>query len=270
MTQADRSGPLRRTPGTLADVTSPTDADRAATDDDREATDAADATGSVDEPVGIAVGGHAGVPVGVTVETVAIGTPPPPEPVAHARSTVINVSAAPKERRPLNPAIAILAGAILTATSGITAAFLSIRSSERLSNERAKTDAAVKSSTDLQRKVDQLQRDLSDASRQIKTLGTTIVPTTPVSGLAPPPSIVVVVNTPPTPSTVAATAIPATVPPTTGAPPTTVAVTRSTATTVELVALPTTPSGPSSSTPTSAPSTTSTTTSTAVSTTTKL
>ena len=103
-----------------------------------------------------------------------------------------------KERKPLNPALAILAGASLTAISGITATVLNIRSSERLSKERDKTDVAVQQRNDLEVKIGAIQTQLDKAKELLTTAGSTVaaaVVPTPVP--APLPSIVVVFPTNP-------------------------------------------------------------------------
>lgn len=126
-------------------------------------------------------------------------TPPPgsdhpaaaPSDSAHTESSVVVV--APKIRQPLNPAYAILFGALVTAASGITAAVLSIRSSERLSNQQDKTSAAVQANQELQRKVDMLDRSLEAATARLAALSSTTIPATAPPG--PLPSIVVVLPT---------------------------------------------------------------------------
>lgn len=103
-----------------------------------------------------------------------------------------------KERKPLNPALAILAGASLTAISGITATVLNIRSSERLSKERDKTDVAVQQRNDLEVKIGAIQTQLDKAKELLTTAGSTVataVTSAPVP--APLPSIVVVFPTNP-------------------------------------------------------------------------
>jgi hypothetical protein len=116
---------------------------------------------------------------------------------------------AKKERPPLNPAYAILVGAVVTATAGIGAAVLNIRSSERLSKERDRTEAAAARESDLRTELDQLSKDLETAQARIEALTGTTALTIPTSatvvpgtvapaatvGTAAPPSIVVVIPT---------------------------------------------------------------------------
>ena len=114
------------------------------------------------------------------------------DPTSAAPASTSVVVVAPKIRQPLNPAYAILFGAVVTASSGITAAVLSIRSSERLSNQQDKTSAAVQANQDLQRKVDTLDRALEAADARLAALSsTTVVVSAPVAL----PSIVVVLPT---------------------------------------------------------------------------
>ncbi len=103
-----------------------------------------------------------------------------------------------KERKPLNPALAILAGASLTAISGITATVLNIRSSERLSKERDKTDDAEQQRNDLEVKIGAIQTQLDKAKELLTTAGSTVATAvTPAPVPAPLPSIVVVFPTSP-------------------------------------------------------------------------
>jgi len=102
-----------------------------------------------------------------------------------------------RERKPLNPALAILAGASLTAISGITATVLNIRSSERLSKERDKTDVAVQQRNDLEVKIGAIQSQLDKAKELLVTGSTVAAPITLAPVPAPLPSIVVVFPTNP-------------------------------------------------------------------------
>lgn len=102
----------------------------------------------------------------------------------------------PSERT-LNPAHAILAGAILSAIVTMVGVTLNIRSSERLSTEREKRDAAVAEANNLKDKVGQLEQRLNEAVAQIPpstTPGATVAVTT--LGPPPPQSIVVVITIP--------------------------------------------------------------------------
>jgi hypothetical protein len=62
----------------------------------------------------------------------------------------------PPPARALNPAHAILGGAVLSAIVTLVGVTLNIRSSERLSNERDKRDAAVAEASSLKDKVGDL------------------------------------------------------------------------------------------------------------------
>ena len=113
------------------------------------------------------------------------------------------------DRPPLNPAYAILVGAVLSAVAGLSATFLNIRSSERLSNERDKAAAAAAQQAELRKawdaKVADLQQQLQVANSRIETLIATTEPIgKPVTVPAPLPSIVVVLP-PATPTSAPAT-----------------------------------------------------------------
>lgn len=97
-----------------------------------------------------------------------------------------------KVRKPLNPAYAILAGAVLTAASGITATFLTIRSSERLTRERDRTDLARQERDQLQKQLEKVQADLVNQSAQLQQFSSTSLAVPVVTQLNVPPSIVVV------------------------------------------------------------------------------
>ena len=132
--------------------------------------------------------------------------------------------------RTLNPAHAILAGAILSAIVTLVGVTLNIRSSERLSSEREKRDAAVAEANDLKEKVGQLEQKLDEAVAKIPSSS---VPdsTIAVTTLAPPPpqSIVVVITVPTPAGTPTSVTTPtATVPVTRPAPSTTARVATST------------------------------------------
>lgn len=101
--------------------------------------------------------------------------------------------------RILNPAHAILGGAILSAIVTLVGVTLNIRSSERLANERDKRDAAVAEANQLKDKVTDLERKLDDALTKIPTT----VPGGTEETSAPPQSIVVVVTVPGPPASVA-------------------------------------------------------------------
>ncbi len=162
----------------------------------------------------------------------------------------------PSERT-LNPAHAILAGAILSAIVTLVGVALNIRSSERLSSEREKRDAAVAEANDLKEKVGQLEQKLNDAVAKIPSSSTpdsTIAVTTLVP---PPPQSIVVVITVPTPAGTPSTVA--------GPVATTAPTTRPAPSTTARVATSTPEQG---STTTSASSTTSTSTSTSTTTTT--
>ena len=138
-----------------------------------------------------------------TLSTAEPAKAQPPHTAAPPAATEVPVSTyqpglPKKERKPLNPALAILAGASLTAISGITATVLNIRSSERLSKERDKTDVAVQQRNDLEVKIGAIQTQLDKAKELLTTAGSTVaaaVVPTPVP--APLPSIVVVFPTNP-------------------------------------------------------------------------
>lgn len=101
--------------------------------------------------------------------------------------------------RTLNPAHAILAGAVLSAIVTLVGVGLNIRSSERLSSEREKRDAAVAEANDLKEKVGQLEEKLNEAVAKIPAStapDSTVAVTTAVP---PPPQSIVVVITVPTP-----------------------------------------------------------------------
>ena len=111
--------------------------------------------------------------------------------------------ARPKERT-LNPAHAILGGAVLSAVVTLIGVSLNIRSSERLSSERDKRDAAVAEANALKDKVGQLEQKLNDAVAQIPDSSPdSTVPVT--TALAPPPQSIVVIVTIPTQASVAGT-----------------------------------------------------------------
>ncbi len=168
---------------------------------------------------------------------------------------------APKPERTLNPAHAILGGAILSAAVTLIGVALNIRSSERLSSEREKRDAAVAEANNLQDKVGELERKLDEAVAKIPASepAVTADSTTPATTIVPPPpqSIVVVVTIPtpgsgvsPVTQNAADTTDPASSPTTRAAPSTTVRAT------------PTTEAGTSTTTTTGVSTTTSSTTST--------
>ncbi len=145
-------------------------------------------------------------------------------PTKHPQPEMRNVeldSVAPK-RGPLNPAYAILAAAILSAGTAITATYLNIRSSERLQREQDRTDAAKRESDYLKAQLTALQTKLNETSKAIDALAentdspSSASPGSPVSTaatvaptpvVAPLPSIIVVLpSTPPTVLTVTPTA----------------------------------------------------------------
>lgn len=127
--------------------------------------------------------------------------------------------------RVLNPAHAILAGAILSAIVTLVGVSLNIRSSERLASEREKRDAAVAEANDLKNKVGQLERSLNEAMAKIPS-GSTPDSTVAVTTLVPPPpQSIVVVITVPTPATTGP--VGATAPTTRPAPSTTARVATS-------------------------------------------
>ncbi len=159
----------------------------------------------------------------------------------------------PVPPKALNPAHAILVGAVLSAIVTLIGVTLNIRSSERLSNERGKRDAAVAEANSLKGKVGDLEKRLDDALAKIPAAvaGTSVAATGPqVTTIAPtPPSIVVIVN----PAPVA--------PVVTNVPITTIVPRSSTVTTIPAPA--TTGSANSTSTaPSTSPSTTTSTSST--------
>ena len=130
----------------------------------------------------------------------------------------------PSERT-LNPAHAILAGAILSAIVTLIGVSLNIRSSERLSSEREKRDAAVAEANDLKDKVGELEQKLNDAVAKIPSSSPDS--TVAVTTLAPPPpQSIVVVITVPTPAVTGP--VGATAPTTRPAPSTTVRTATST------------------------------------------
>lgn len=100
------------------------------------------------------------------------------------------------EKPPLNPAHAILVGAVLSAIAGLTATFLNIRSSERLSNEKEKSAAAAevqaKRQAEFDAKVTDLQNQLNVANNRIEALIANNAPA-PTVAAAPLPSIVVMI-----------------------------------------------------------------------------
>ena len=112
------------------------------------------------------------------------------------------MSPARPSERALNPAHAILAGAILSAIVTMVGVTLNIRSSERLSTEREKRDAAVAEANELKDKVGQLEQRLDEAVAKIPVSSTpestVAVTTLAVTTLVPPPpqSIVVVITVP--------------------------------------------------------------------------
>jgi hypothetical protein len=199
----------------------------------------------------------------------------------------VELDSIPKKREPLNPAYAILAAAILSAGTAITATYLNIRSSERLQRERDRTDAAKKESDDLKAQLTALQTKLNETSNAVDALAensevsTSTTPGGPATSIAPAltsvpataaplPSIIVVLpSTPPTVLAVtpsakpelktepkpearveAPTTPPATQPATTTVVPTTVATTPATTASVPAsmpAAIP--PATPISSTP---------------------
>ncbi len=97
-----------------------------------------------------------------------------------------------RERKPLNPAYAILAGAVLTAASGITATFLTIRSSERLTRERDRTDLARQERDDLAKELEKVKADLANQSEQLQQFSSTTIAVPVITQQTIPPSIVVV------------------------------------------------------------------------------
>ncbi len=131
--------------------------------------------------------------------------------VQHPTSTVSDVNEAPPDDRgaligppapkppkTLNPAHAILGGAVLSAIVTLVGVTLNIHSSERLSNERDKRDAAVAEASSLQDKVGDLEKRLDDALAKIPSTGPDSQ--APVTGpvittVAPPPQSIVVVVT---------------------------------------------------------------------------
>jgi hypothetical protein len=129
-----------------------------------------------------------------------------------AKSTSASGDREPKASNPLNPAHAILGGAILSAIVGLTGVMLNIRSSERISNERDKRDAAVSEASQLKDKVVLLEAQLQEMSARLTVplssmraaespRGSPTSSPTPTSNLpAPPQSILVVVTIPPTPT----------------------------------------------------------------------
>jgi hypothetical protein len=142
----------------------------------------------------------------------------------------------PAPVRTLNPAHAILGGAVLSAIVTLVGVSLNIRSSERLSNERDKRDAAVAEASGLKDKVGDLERRLDDALAKIpSTAVDTEVPVTGagVTTLAPPPqSIVVVLTIPSAPvsSPTAATTVAPKANPSTTAQPASTSIASSTST----------------------------------------
>ena len=181
----------------------------------------------------------------------------------------------PPPVRTLNPAHAILGGAILSAVVTLIGVTLNIRSSERLSAERDKRDVVIAQANELKVEVTDLQRKLEEAVAKIPDSTLTPDPaaataSTAAPPIAPPQSIVVVITVPTaltsptvplTPPTIAA--VPA-VAPTTHSPATTTPVPSSTA-------APTTSTSTSSTTSsTTGPPSTTTPPSSGLSTTTKL
>ena len=144
----------------------------------------------------------------------------------------------PPPVRTLNPAHAILGGAILSAIVTLIGVTLNIRSSERLSAERDKRDVVIAQANELKAEVTDLQRKLEEAVAKIPD--STLTPDSVVANSAAPPnappqSIVVVITVPtsPTPPTLplippTIAAVPA-VAPTTHSPATTTSVPSSTA-----------------------------------------
>jgi hypothetical protein len=128
----------------------------------------------------------------------------PATPTKHPQPELrsVELDLIPKKREPLNPAYAILAAAILSAGTAITATYLNIRSSERLQRERDRTDALQTKLNETSNAVEALAEN-TDASAST-TLGgpaSTLAPTTAIvpATAAPLPSIIVVLpSTPPT------------------------------------------------------------------------
>ena len=167
----------------------------------------------------------------------------------------------PVPPKALNPAHAILVGAVLSAIVTLVGVTLNIRSSERLSKERDKRDAAVAEANSLKGKVGDLETRLDDALAKIPStvVSTSVVATElPATTVAPPlPSIVVIVNT----------AAPVSVAPVLpNLPVSTLAPKPSTATTVFTAATTLTPNSTSVATSPALSTTTSTTTSTSTTT----
>ncbi len=142
----------------------------------------------------------------------------------------------PPPVRTLNPAHAILGGAILSAVVTLIGVTLNIRSSERLSAERDKRDVVIAQANELKAEVTDLQRKLEEAVAKIPDttlVGDPVAGSTAAPVNVPPQSIVVVITVPTAPPTIAA--VPA-LAPTTHAPATpavsssTVAATTSTST----------------------------------------
>ena len=155
----------------------------------------------------------------------------------------------PSPVRTLNPAHAILGGAILSAIVTLIGVTLNIRSSERLSAERDKRDVVIAQANELKVEVTDLQRRLEEAVAKIPVSTLTPDPaaataSTVAPPIAPPQSIVVVITVPTAP----------TLPTTIAAVPAVAPTTRSPATT--------SPVPSSASAPTTSSSTTSTTSST--------
>ena len=129
-----------------------------------------------------------------TLSTAEPAKAQPPHTAAPPAATEVPVSTyqpglPKKERKPLNPALAILAGASLTAISGITATVLNIRSSERLSKERDKTDVAVQQRNDLEVKIGAIQTQLDKAKELLTTAGSTVAAAVVPTPVPAPPAI---------------------------------------------------------------------------------
>jgi hypothetical protein len=153
----------------------------------------------------------------------------------------------PPPTRTLNPAHAILGGAILSAIVTLVGVTLNIRSSERLSNERDKRDAAVAEAADLKDKVGSLEKKLDEALAKIPSTvaNTEVAITEPAqTTLAPPPQSIVVVVTIPSAVTAPSeitTVAPKTQPPS-SVPSTPTTATASTTSTSSTTSTTTTPS----------------------------
>lgn len=124
---------------------------------------------------------------GTSIGLNSTSTEPHPRPPADIAPDPV-----PKQRPPLNPAYAILAGAMLTAITGITATLLTIKSSERLTRERDQTDIARQQRDELQKELDKVKTELANQSAQIDEFSSTTIPAATIAPVTVPPSIVVV------------------------------------------------------------------------------